>query len=140
MVTEQRVVVGVEDMVLLQDIRDAGIMENLKARLQAEQIYTYIGHVLVVCNPYKWLNIYDPSIMKSYVHQARIDVSPHIFATAEAAYRSMVTEEDSQCIIISGEPGAGKTEASKQIQASRPSGTPKHCATTTALASANILS
>ena len=116
-VTEQRVVVGVEDMVLLQDIRDAGIMENLKARLQAEHIYTYIGHVLVVCNPYKWLNIYDPAIMKSYVHQSRIDVPPHIFATAEAAYRSMVTEEDSQCIIISGESGAGKTEASKQIQA-----------------------
>lgn len=109
--------VGTEDMVLLQDIRDAGVMENLRGRLQAEQIYTYIGHVLVVCNPYKWLNIYEPAVMKSYVHQPRIDVPPHIFATAEAAYRSMVTEEDSQCIIISGESGAGKTEASKQIQA-----------------------
>lgn len=116
-VTEQRVLVGVEDMVLLQDIRDAGIMDNLRHRLEAEQIYTYIGHVLVVCNPYKWLPIYEPTVMKTYVHQPRIDVPPHIFATAEAAYRSMVTEEDSQCIIISGESGAGKTEASKQIQA-----------------------
>jgi myosin-1 len=102
-VLEQRVVVGVEDMVLLQDVRDVGIMENLKLRLQSEQIYTYIGHVLVVCNPYKWLTIYEEPVMKSYVHQSRIDVPPHIFATAEAAYRSMVTEEDNQCVIISGE-------------------------------------
>jgi myosin-1 len=112
----QRIAIGVEDMVLLQNIRDDGIMENLKERLEAKQIYTYIGNVLVACNPYTWLQIYDDATMKSYVLQSRVDVAPHIFATAEAAYRSMVTEEESQCVIISGESGAGKTEASKHIQ------------------------
>lgn len=51
-----------------------------------------------------------------YVHKQRIDAPPHIFGVAEAAYRQMITEEERQCVIISGESGAGKTEASKQIQ------------------------
>jgi myosin heavy subunit len=102
-----RNVVGVEDMVLLPDIKDTGIAANLRQRLVAEQIYTSIGHVLVACNPYKWLNIYDEDHMKKYTMQQRVDVTPHIFATAEAAYRNMIQEEDNQCVIISGESGAG---------------------------------
>ena len=54
--------------------------------------------------------------MRYYERKQRIDVPPHIFATAEEAYRTMIQEEDNQCVIISGESGAGKTEASKQIQ------------------------
>lgn len=34
---------------------------------------------------------------------------------AESAYRQLISEEESQCIIISGESGAGKTESAKFI-------------------------
>ena len=40
---------------------------------------------------------------------------PHIFETANDAYRRIVSEHKSQSIIISGESGAGKTEATKQV-------------------------
>eukprot|EP00936_MAST-01D_sp_MAST-1D-sp1_P002156 g2156.t1 len=113
---EERVVVGVDDMVMIPDMSENGIMNNLKQRHAANTIYTSIGHVLCVVNPYTWLPIYDRATMGKFVNKSRVDVPPHIFATAEAAYRMMVLEEEPQCVIISGESGAGKTEASKQIQ------------------------
>jgi hypothetical protein len=68
-IVERRIIVGVEDMVMLTDTRDVGIVDNLQTRLVSSNIYTYIGHVLVVCNPYKWLSIYEKEIMKQYIHQ-----------------------------------------------------------------------
>ncbi|RHZ40443.1 hypothetical protein DYB26_001899, partial [Aphanomyces astaci] len=112
----ERMVIGVDDMVLLPSVSENGILENLKARHGGDQIYTFIGHVLVCVNPYKWLDIYNENMMRYYAHKQRIDVVPHVFATAEETYRTMVRDEENQCVIISGESGAGKTEASKQIQ------------------------
>jgi hypothetical protein len=39
----------------------------------------------------------------------------HRFAVAESAYRNMRDKIQDQCILITGESGAGKTEASKLI-------------------------
>ncbi len=43
------------------------------------------------------------------------ETPPHTFAIAEDAYAAMLRADQSQCVLITGESGAGKTEASKQI-------------------------
>lgn len=106
---------GVDDMVLLTKLTEDDIMQNLKKRYSADLIYTYIGPVLISVNPFQKLPIYGPEIIEEYKHAFRYENPPHAYAIAEAAYRSIVTERENQCIIISGESGAGKTEAAKLI-------------------------
>uniref|UniRef100_A0A4W6BNS5 Myosin Ic, paralog b n=1 Tax=Lates calcarifer TaxID=8187 RepID=A0A4W6BNS5_LATCA len=108
--------VGVQDFVLLENYTsEAAFIENLRKRFKENLIYTYIGSVLVSVNPYKELEIYTKNHMERYRGVNFYEVSPHIYAVADNSYRSMRTERKDQCILISGESGAGKTEASKKI-------------------------
>ncbi|XP_037294440.1 unconventional myosin IC isoform X2 [Manduca sexta] len=108
--------VGVQDFVLLEDFRsEAAFIDNLKKRFHENIIYTYIGNVLISVNPYKNLPIYTEEKTKLYFQKAFFEAPPHVFAIADNAYRSLVYEHREQCILISGESGSGKTEASKKV-------------------------
>ncbi|KAL7400648.1 hypothetical protein ABVT39_015483 [Epinephelus coioides] len=108
--------VGVQDFVLLENYTsEAAFIENLRKRFKENLIYTYIGSVLVSVNPYRELEIYTKNHMERYRGVNFYEVSPHIYAVADNSYRSMRTERKDQCILISGESSAGKTEASKKI-------------------------
>eukprot|EP00064_Thunnus_orientalis_P010390 superscaffoldBa00001411_g10416 len=108
--------VGVQDFVLLENYNsEAAFIENLRRRFGENLIYTYIGSVLVSVNPYKELEIYSKPQMERYRGVSFYEISPHIYALSDNTYRAMRTERKDQCILISGESGAGKTEASKKI-------------------------
>ncbi|XP_063258643.1 unconventional myosin-Ic isoform X2 [Prinia subflava] len=108
--------VGVQDFVLLENFTsEAAFIENLRKRFKENLIYTYIGSVLVSVNPYKELEIYTKQNMERYRGVSFYEVSPHLYAIADNSYRSLRTERRDQCILISGESGAGKTEATKKI-------------------------
>ncbi|ODV79024.1 myosin-5 isoform [Suhomyces tanzawaensis NRRL Y-17324] len=107
--------VGVSDLTLLSKISDEAINENLHKRFMNNTIYTYIGHVLISVNPFQDLGIYTPEHLNKYKGRNRLEVPPHVFAIAESMYYNLKSYGDNQCVIISGESGAGKTEAAKQI-------------------------
>ncbi|KAK6729447.1 hypothetical protein RB195_006476 [Necator americanus] len=107
--------VGVEDMVLLSKLTEQAIADNLKKRLHGNSIFTYIGPVLISVNPFKQMPYFTEKDMDQYQGAAQYENPPHIYALADNMYRNMLIDNESQCVIISGESGAGKTVAAKYI-------------------------
>uniref|UniRef100_A0A3Q2P4D5 Myosin VIIAa n=1 Tax=Fundulus heteroclitus TaxID=8078 RepID=A0A3Q2P4D5_FUNHE len=106
---------GVEDMIRLGDLNEAGILRNLLIRYREKIIYTYTGSILVAVNPYQVLPIYSADQIRLYTNKKIGEMPPHIFAIADNCYFNMQRNNRDQCCIISGESGAGKTESTKLI-------------------------
>ncbi|XP_073490036.1 myosin-IIIb isoform X1 [Aquarana catesbeiana] len=104
-----------DDLVNLEVLNEETIVHQLQTRFADLQIYTYVGDIIIALNPFQNLSIYSPQFSKLYHGVKRASNPPHIFATADAAYQGMVTFSKDQCIIISGESGAGKTESAHLI-------------------------
>uniref|UniRef100_A0AAQ6IVV0 Myosin IHa n=1 Tax=Anabas testudineus TaxID=64144 RepID=A0AAQ6IVV0_ANATE len=107
--------VGIQDFVLLDETTEAAFLTNLRKRFCNDLIYTYVGTLLVSVNPYKELDIFNKKQMELYMGVNFFELPPHIYALADNAYHTMLTEFNNHFILISGESGAGKTEASKKI-------------------------
>uniref|UniRef100_A0AAY4DQC5 Myosin IG n=1 Tax=Denticeps clupeoides TaxID=299321 RepID=A0AAY4DQC5_9TELE len=106
---------GKSDFVLLDEVNMEQFMENLQLRFEKGRIYTFIGEVVVSVNPYKQMDIYGKVAIEAYRGRELYENPPHLYAVADAAYKAMKRRAKDTCIVISGESGAGKTEASKYI-------------------------
>ncbi|CAL8322463.1 unnamed protein product [Merluccius merluccius] len=107
-----------DDLASLSELTDSSLMYEMQKRFGNDQIYTYIGHILLLVNPNKDLPIYSTLVSQLYLSSTgRLcsSLPPHIFSSAERAYHMMLQERRPQCFILSGESGSGKTEASKHI-------------------------
>ncbi|NXO51626.1 MYO1A protein, partial [Aramus guarauna] len=106
---------AVGDLVLLDPLTEESLLHTLQQRFRRSDIYTYIGNVVISVNPYRSLPIYTPEKVQEYHNCNFFAVKPHIYAIADDAYRSLRDRDRDQCILITGESGAGKTEASKLV-------------------------
>ncbi|XP_060803204.1 myosin-VIIa [Amyelois transitella] len=106
---------GVEDMITLGELQEYTILRNLHIRYKQQLIYTYTGSMLIAINPYEILPIYTMDQIHFYQATNIGDVPPHIFAIGENSYRELNQTSTNQCIVISGESGAGKTESTKLL-------------------------
>ncbi|XP_042054026.1 myosin-11-like [Salvia splendens] len=107
---------GVDDMTKLSYLHEPGVLANLRTRYELNEIYTYTGNILIAINPFQKLtHLYNSHMMQQYKGAPLGDLSPHVFAIADVAYRDMINEGKSNSILVSGESGAGKTETTKML-------------------------
>ncbi|XP_051969899.1 myosin-IIIa-like [Xyrauchen texanus] len=111
MTSESQACDVVEDLAILEVLDENTVTEQLQRRYAMEQIYTYVGDILIGVNPFHETELYTPEHSKIYIGAKRTSNPPHIYAVADIAYQSMVSYNADQCIVISGESGAGKTES-----------------------------
>eukprot|EP01031_Cornospumella_fuschlensis_P029410 gene29410-35499_t len=112
------------DLVDCDDISEQAILHELKRRFTKNEIYSAIGPILIAVNPFQLIHeLYAAEVRESFVHAAigsafsseeTASGKPHVWMVAKAAYRQLLLESCPQAIVISGESGAGKTEATKQ--------------------------
>uniref|UniRef100_A0A6Q2X190 Uncharacterized protein n=1 Tax=Esox lucius TaxID=8010 RepID=A0A6Q2X190_ESOLU len=104
---------GVDDMIRLGDLNEAGLLRNLLVRHKEGIIYTYTGSILVAVNPYQLLPLYTTEQVHLYTDRRLGELPPHVFAIADSCFFNMRRNKKDQCCVISGESGAGKTESTK---------------------------
>uniref|UniRef100_A0A8C6RHG4 Myosin XVI n=1 Tax=Nannospalax galili TaxID=1026970 RepID=A0A8C6RHG4_NANGA len=107
-----------DDLATLSELNDGSLLYEIQKRFGNDQIYTFIGDILLLVNPFKELPIYSTMVSQLYLSptgQRSPLLPPHLFSCAERAFHRLFQEHRPQSFIVSGERGSGKTEASKQI-------------------------
>ncbi|CDO62919.1 myosin B [Plasmodium reichenowi] len=89
----------------------AEVLNTLALRYEKNYIYTIAEPMLISVNPYQ---VIDTDI-NEYKNKSTDLLPPHVYTYAKDAMLDFINTKNSQSIIISGESGSGKTEASKLV-------------------------
>ena len=93
---------AVQDMTTLSYLNEPGVLYNLKCRYGLDAIYTYTASILIAVNPFALLpHLYGPHMMEQYRGRQLGELSPHVYAIADAAYQQMTHDKKSQSILVS---------------------------------------
>ncbi|KAL4136997.1 hypothetical protein PRIC2_000524 [Phytophthora ramorum] len=106
--------VDLDNVAEMDNLHEAPLLDLLRRRYLEDKIYTYTGDILISINPYKNIPmLYNFPELDSI---GKLDNPvPHVYSTAHGAYHALMKDGKCQSILVSGESGAGKTEASKYI-------------------------
>ena len=114
--------VNTTDMTSLAFLNEPEMIECMRLRFIAKEIYTNTGPILMAVNPFERLPVYTKEVLDQY-HNASPDnrLGPHVFQLSDRAYKKMFVDKfdpdkrENQTILVNGESGAGKTESTKQV-------------------------
>ena len=115
--------INIDDMASASDICEIDLLNNLTNRLtQSKEQFTNVASTLLIVNPYeKNEEIYSNEKIEYYInlHQRnppmlrQVYEQPHLFDLVLISIENLLRSGKNQAIVISGESGAGKTEAAK---------------------------
>ena len=89
-------------MTTLSYLNEPGVLYNLKCRYGLDAIYTYTASILIAVNSFANLpHLYGAHMMEQYRGRALGELSPHVYAIADAAYQQMTRAKKSQSILVS---------------------------------------
>eukprot|EP01062_Namystynia_karyoxenos_P056631 TRINITY_DN4755_c0_g2_i1.p1 TRINITY_DN4755_c0_g2~~TRINITY_DN4755_c0_g2_i1.p1 ORF type:complete len:1225 (+),score=419.47 TRINITY_DN4755_c0_g2_i1:170-3676(+) len=107
----------VSDLLRMPHLHDSALLYHIRRRYWEDRVYTAIGPIIIALNPYNFsIRHYDESQMTRYdAGAADQEGGPYLgtWSVAHSAYWAMRTGGRPQAILVSGESGAGKTEAAK---------------------------
>jgi len=101
----------VDNMIQLPHLNEPSILNGVSLRYQKNQIYTFTGEILLSLNPCQDLGLYTNKLATKYRnHEFN---KPHLYYIAQRALDHLYHKN--QSILVSGESGAGKTHAAREI-------------------------
>ena len=132
-----------DDITKLVHLHEPALVYALRKRFEANEIYTNTGQILLALNPFKDCQyLYGEDVMYRYMKKTddtsfqnndslTTPLPPHVFEIADRAFHTMmrsvndfnlshydranVYSKADQCILVSGESGAGKTVSANHI-------------------------
>ncbi|KQS52394.1 unconventional myosin-Ia isoform X2 [Drosophila erecta] len=107
--------IGTWDSVLLENLSEDSFINNIHQRYKRDHIYTYIGTSVVALNPYHHISEHSLDNVRNYGDKGIFQLPPHIYGLTNLAYQSLKDQSEDQCVLLTGESGAGKTETFKMI-------------------------
>ncbi|CAG5125071.1 unnamed protein product, partial [Candidula unifasciata] len=102
------------DLAKLPELTLDNITDCIERRYKHGLIYTWCGEVLLSANPFTIVDLCKYKYFSS-PFPSRISDAPHLYAVSARAYQNIRNSQQNQVILVSGESGAGKTEATKLI-------------------------
>ncbi|NXT88962.1 MY18A protein, partial [Anhinga rufa] len=98
-----------DDLASLLYLNESSVLHTLRQRYGGNLLHTYAGPTMVIINPLSSPSMYSEKVMHMFKGCRREDTSPHIYAVAQAAYRSMLMSRQDQAVVLLGASGSGKT-------------------------------
>ena len=103
-------------------LHDAALLYHIRTRYFQDLVYTALGPILIALNPFTWdIPWYQEDRMEAYISEGSAGLHGsteqpvHTWSIGHSAYWNLRNTDTNQTILVTGESGAGKTEAVKIV-------------------------